>query len=343
MHSKSLPSAGELLGLLDVVYDLERPNGDWLTGVIRAFSNTFGRDAGAGGLLYDASNDARIDVDLLTTFGTPSRFHDTGRAIHEDPRFVPEIIASYRTCLCAALGELMEDPSGAEALRGDYYDPNGVRGQIMINGIDSSGKGCVIYMFSTKPVALSGGERQIMRMLATHLATAYRLQRRIEARGGGADAVLTPLGRVEHAEADARAPEARESLRLAVREREQARRLGQGAERIVATAKGLVAARWTLVDGREVGGRRYVLARENAPGLVGPRRLTDRERQVVALAALGRTNKLIAYELGLAHSTVRVLMARACGKLGARTRNELVNRRRRWARPEVPTERGRAP
>jgi DNA-binding NarL/FixJ family response regulator len=37
-----------------------------------------------------------------------------------------------------------------------------------------------------------------------------------------------------------------------------------------------------------------------------------REQQVVALATLGRTNKFIAYELGLAHSTVRVLMARAC-------------------------------
>ena len=36
----------------------------------------------------------------------------------------------------------------------------------------------------------------------------------------------------------------------------------------------------------------------------------------------------LAYELGLAHSTVRVLMARACVKLRAKTRTELVERQR---------------
>jgi DNA-binding NarL/FixJ family response regulator len=44
------------------------------------------------------------------------------------------------------------------------------------------------------------------------------------------------------------------------------------------------------------------------------------------LQALGRSNKLIAYELGLAHSTVRVLVARAAEKCGARARAELMAR-----------------
>jgi DNA-binding CsgD family transcriptional regulator len=33
---------------------------------------------------------------------------------------------------------------------------------------------------------------------------------------------------------------------------------------------------------------------------------------------------VIAYELGLAHATVRVLLARAAAKLGARSRVELI-------------------
>jgi DNA-binding NarL/FixJ family response regulator len=93
--------------------------------------------------------------------------------------------------------------------------------------------------------------------------------------------------------------------------------------------KGLVDARWTLTDHCEPVGRRYVLARENAPKPQGPASLSKREQQVVALATLGRSNKFIAYELGLAHSTVRVLMARACLKLRAKTRSELVARQRR--------------
>ena len=54
--------------------------------------------------------------------------------------------------------------------------------------------------------------------------------------------------------------------------------------------------------------------------------LTEREHQIVALAVLGQHNKLIAYNLGISHSTVRVLMARAARKLGARSRDELIRR-----------------
>jgi len=53
-------------------------------------------------------------------------------------------------------------------------------------------------------------------------------------------------------------------------------------------------------------------------------RLTARERDVVARALRGCANKVIAYDLGLAHSTVRVLMARAAIKLGAHSREELL-------------------
>jgi DNA-binding NarL/FixJ family response regulator len=41
-------------------------------------------------------------------------------------------------------------------------------------------------------------------------------------------------------------------------------------------------------------------------------------------AHLGHSNKVIAYELGLAASTVRVLVHRAARKLGANTREEAI-------------------
>jgi DNA-binding CsgD family transcriptional regulator len=52
--------------------------------------------------------------------------------------------------------------------------------------------------------------------------------------------------------------------------------------------------------------------------------LSLRERQVLNSASKGRTNKEIAHELGIAHSTVRVLLARASHKLRARTRDEVI-------------------
>jgi len=54
------------------------------------------------------------------------------------------------------------------------------------------------------------------------------------------------------------------------------------------------------------------------------RELSERERQAVSLAALGQSNKLIAYELGVSLSTVSAYLARAAAKLGVSTRVGLV-------------------
>jgi DNA-binding NarL/FixJ family response regulator len=58
----------------------------------------------------------------------------------------------------------------------------------------------------------------------------------------------------------------------------------------------------------------------------GFERLTHREREVVLRALRGGANKEIAYDLGLAHSTVRVFMARAAEKLGASNRRDLLEK-----------------
>jgi DNA-binding NarL/FixJ family response regulator len=84
-----------------------------------------------------------------------------------------------------------------------------------------------------------------------------------------------------------------------------------------------VAGRWTLLDHFDRDGRRYLLAHRNDPDAPDPRALTLRERQVVGYVALGQSNKLIAYELGLSASTVGVLLKTAAAKLGARSRTEL--------------------
>lgn len=83
-------------------------------------------------------------------------------------------------------------------------------------------------------------------------------------------------------------------------------------------------ARWSIVDDFERGGERYVVARANATEAKGPLTLTERERQIVSLLAMGHSSKVIAYELGLSDATVRVLLARAQKRLGAIGRRELV-------------------
>jgi DNA-binding CsgD family transcriptional regulator len=71
-------------------------------------------------------------------------------------------------------------------------------------------------------------------------------------------------------------------------------------------------------------GRRYLLAADDPPKRRGFERLSKREREVVQLALRGRQNRAIAGALGLADSTVRVLMARAAAKVDVRSRAELL-------------------
>jgi DNA-binding CsgD family transcriptional regulator len=59
--------------------------------------------------------------------------------------------------------------------------------------------------------------------------------------------------------------------------------------------------------------------------------LSPREHEVVMRGLRGEHNKLIAHEMGLAHSTVRVLFWRAATKLGVGSRSELLAMLRRSA------------
>jgi DNA-binding CsgD family transcriptional regulator len=317
--------------VLEAVYDVEQPRDRWLTGVLQSLSSTLDQGAGVGGVLYDVSGEGHVPIDAIEGIGLPADWREAAITMHQDSRNVPRVIAGYRSILCATLPELTTDPQVHGRLHHELARHQ-VGGQIVINGIDCSGRGCALYLFSRGPLTLSPAQRSVFEKFATHLSTAYRLQRRLAgddpAVSAPIDAVLTPNGRVDHAEvAAAQSKNARRELQQAVRQRERVRDIVKtDPQRAVSSFKGLVEARWTLVDHYERGGQRYVLARENAPKPLPLAPLSPREQQVVALAALGRTNKLIAYELGLAHSTVRVLMARASVKLGTTTRSDLIAR-----------------
>jgi DNA-binding NarL/FixJ family response regulator len=327
-----------MLGLtrvLDAVYQVEAPRREWLDGLLRAVRSTLPRGASVSGILYDVSGEAGdLVLDEILGIDIPPAWMEAGRESHRDARLIPAIVAGYRSTLCTTLTEhAATHKKAVETLRRQYRRPQWARGQTMLNGLDPSGKGCCLYLFSRTEPTLPPGTRLLYDRIATHIATGYRLQRRLvpdETTGrtaGAIDAVLVPSGDLKHAERDAaRDADLRAALIRAVRAREETRGASVEPAKVLRGRRGMVEARWTLVDRYEENGRRYVLARENAPGGQRAGRLSTREQQVASLAALGRSNKLIAYELGVAHATVRVLMARACAKLGVSSRAGLVSR-----------------
>ncbi len=68
-----------------------------------------------------------------------------------------------------------------------------------------------------------------------------------------------------------------------------------------------------------------LIAHGRGPSSADLRALTKRERQVVGFVVLGRSNKLIGYDLGLSPGTIAVVLSRAMSKLGVRSRAQLVS------------------
>jgi DNA-binding CsgD family transcriptional regulator len=205
----------------------------------------------------------------------------------------------------------------------------GMYDSLWITAAEPSGSGCGIHSGRPEVGWVSRSFREHWARVASHLAAGVRLRRRLQStlEPPQVEAVLEPSGKLVHAEGPATEPEAIDQLRRAVLAVEQAR--GPSGSSDVMTSldswQGLIDARWSLLDQFESDGRRFIVARENAPRPPGPAALTQRERQVLGYAAVGHDNKVIAYDLGIAHATVKVLMSRAATKLGVRSRSEVIS------------------
>lgn len=159
--------------------------------------------------------------------------------------------------------------------------------------------------------------------LRAHLLAGLRLH---TAAQSPVEAIIEPGGALVHAEPGAASRTARHLLRdAALRvDRARSRRGRMDPDAALVAWEALVSGRWSLVDRFDSDGRRYYVARRNDPELARPRPLSRRERQVLAYATLGRSNKEIAYELGLAASTVSTHLANAMRQLGIKSRAALA-------------------
>ncbi len=206
----------------------------------------------------------------------------------------------------------------------------GAADKVSLNAIELDGGGCMLGSFRATKEPMKEDEQFELARAAGHLVAAHRLRRRFgtQPHAESSDAILEPGGRLVHATPASGAKERRDHLERAVRARDRARER-KGRSDAPCAAEGwapFVDLRWTLVDCFESDGRRFVLAIDNRTQRSTMDLLSDRERDVVGLALRGLANKAIAYELGLAQSTVRVLMARAQTKVGVGSRRDLVEK-----------------
>lgn len=286
------------------------------------------RGLGVIGYTYDATDPARPVIDH---FVTSERFDPRWLgpfydAVNESALDVgsPERPTGFHVWGHLAVGQASLVPKMREFLP-LFSHIGGARDTFAVNAVDASGRGLWLGAPMRTTTRVSDARFALFTRFSAHLTAALRLRRNEPT---PPTAWLAPNGKLLDTQDDG-AVAARDDLRRATVAFEEARATKKSGDVDRATRRWrpLVVSRWSLLDEFDQGGRRFVVAVENAPPTRAPRKdLSEREHQVMTQAHLGHADKVIAYELGLSTSTVRVLIHRATRKLGASSRREALAR-----------------
>jgi DNA-binding CsgD family transcriptional regulator len=317
----------DVVGIVEAAYALDRGVDAWFDGVVHAATPLLDRGLGVLAWQYDASDAARIRTGSQRHVGGTAEQRErmlkglSGSTAEMSER--QNEMAYLQPGPVRTVSEIFGGRPREQPGFGHHLVAMGAEDALVVMSQDPSRRGCALtaplLAVATPPkIDVSTWSR-----VAAHVAAGYRMQRL----GSPEDdvAVLTPAGRVEHAEGAARTKTARDTLREAARRIDRARSKARSdVDEALALWNGLVAGRWSLVDRFDTDGRRFVVVRENAPEVADPRALSERERQVLAYAALGHPLKLTAYELGLSLSSVAQHRSRAMRKLGLRSQTDVA-------------------
>ena len=333
MPKRNRPKPPNPIDVIEAAYELERDDRDWLHHLAETIRPLLEGGHGVTAYTFDVTKPMRTWLHDEILLGTPSEQLPIQRAFQmcregpesEAMHVYPEPLAALdETLRRAGLRSLEDDPVAAGFLAKLH-----ARDTVAFRTVETGGRGICIAAFTDDQRHIEHRTAALWARVAAHVAAARRLRdalREAPQPDAGIEAVLTPSGKVEHAEGEGATRPAREALREAVARAEAARGRLRRRDPVRATTAwaALVSGRWTLVDRYEAGGRRYLVARRNEHGVRDPRALSPRERAVVNLALLGKTNRLIAYELGISPSAVATYLSDGMRKLGVSSRVELI-------------------
>ena len=316
-------ASGGALEFLEAAYSWELPEEKWLGKLATAVARVWGSPRWVCGFSYDASDLSRFNFTAPVLIGGSAQLRDF--LVEGMSRMTPEMLMrTFRSRQPMGFGRSLGGADGESEMmlaRAGTVDTFG------LNGLDTSGKGCFVGIGAERKT-LTASEILVFQRLAFHLASAYRIRRRLREQAQDPldnwEALVDLNGYLLEARGAAEPEEEQEALGRAARAMLQVRRRRAGSGDPTSGWRPRIAGRWTLVDAFSRRGQRFIVARENEAPAPGLEALTNREQQVVASAISGRSNKEIAYDLGISSNTARVLLSRACARLGVRSKKELL-------------------
>lgn len=356
-----LPTDASIVGILEAAYRPVRTEAEWLEGVAAAMLPAIDRGCGLHAYLINASRPDVFEMIHPIGVGLSPEWAELWRGNWWETFMAPLDAKTahwlHRFAVCSHAGELWDAGAAAMSSYAEYLATLAANGygktharylrpdqrpgeqrmfhpdSFNVVSLDATGRGSAFLV--NLPEATSGPVDPAMAetwaRIAGHLSAGLRLLHdRAHAAGVSefdhAEAILDPSGKVQHADGPAKSARARESLREAARGVERARGGEEAPGHALDLWQAMTSGRWTVVDRFDHDGRRFFVAHPNNPNPLPDRRLSPRERQVVDHAALGHSNKVIAYELGLGSGTVSTHLSAAARKLGVTTRIELIRR-----------------
>jgi DNA-binding CsgD family transcriptional regulator len=328
----------DMLSIVEAAYAVEAPVRDWTGGLLSATNSSIGTGLGGFACEFHANADGTMAIDR-TSAAALNQPPETVNAIfdgltHAPPGWLSSYTANPRSAsFCVLTSEV--DPNFHLAYR-DRLASHGVHDGINVACMDLDRRGVLISLGVGEGEHLPPPVRHNLARVATHIVAGLRLRGRVQnatlpkadrlpSAADPGDAILSPEGKLLHADGEAKLASARRALQKAVSDVENARTSLRGdVERALGLWKGLVSARWTLIDQFDEHGVKYIVARENSPTATVLSKLTSAEHCVVMFAARGFSTKEIAYTLGISPATVRVLLMRAARRCGVKGRRELL-------------------
>jgi DNA-binding CsgD family transcriptional regulator len=321
IHNGVMPKLDVLVDAVDRSYDAGLSDPDWLRQLLETIAPELDGGCGLAAWFYDASDFSNLRLFHPTSLDTRDGTLEAVFASASHPETPPEVLAEHWATPAGALTALLGDAADDFTPWRDTFYRIGVRDIVTINAYDTDGRGMAVNAFHPQRLELSRAYVEQLERVAAHLISAYRLRR---AGAAHVEAIMTPAGRVEHAEGEALAKldelcEAAQSI-----ERARGAMRKDAPEEALAAWRALIDARWSLVDFVDRDGKRFLVARVNEPSVAAGTRLSTRERQIVALVARGHSNKLIGYDLGIAEGTVAAHLSSAMRKLDVSNRANLA-------------------
>lgn len=281
-------NASRVVRLLRATEDVDN-DAEWLSATLDILAPELDDGLGVAAMRFDVGDVRRIRVEDPVGVGLPPGL-GAAQMLTATMQSTPEYVqATYRAFDCITASEV--GPACEGAFLAKTFD-HGLRDTFCLAAIMPSDVGCAVFAGRKKRTLVGRRARDRWRVVTQEL-------RRIL------------LHRTEVA-TQARA-------RLARRARSHA-----CIDELAATPgwERLEAEGWRPVRGYTSGARPFVVLTRGSGDPVA--RLTPREREAALLAVQGLPNKLIGYELGISASTVGVLLWRATGKLGVKTRAQLA-------------------